>query len=200
MKTCLFTGFTSFLDYSTNPTEELANQLQSKTLGDYQIYSKILPVDYQRAEEMLGSLENYQLIVLNGLATGRSSISLETMAYNQIDSSRPDTQGIILQNHTICPNANAFLNSSFAPSQLSLLCENLNRLGHPVQLSSNPGRYLCNFIYYKTLFNLEQKNLPTPCLFIHWPEDQRLDSTSLYTVSKYLDVMSDFFTLLMLSA
>ena len=197
MKTCLFTGFTSFLDYSANPTEELARELDAKIFGDYQISSKVLPVDYAQAEQALGPLENYQLIILNGLASGRTSISLETQAYNQIDSPQPDTRGTIIQNQCIHPSAQRSLSSSFSRSQIQALSEGLNRRGHPVQLSDDPGRYLCNFIYYKTWLAIAQRPRPVPCLFIHWPAHQKLDPASAFTISNYLEVISDFFSLLM---
>ncbi|MEK6625236.1 MAG: hypothetical protein AABY86_09725 [Bdellovibrionota bacterium] len=197
MKACLFTGFTSFLNYSSNPTEELARQMHSRILGDYKITSKILPVDYANAEQLLGPIENYQLIILNGLAVGRNFISFETLAHNQIDSPQADAQGCTIQNQVIYPNAMSTLTSSFPLTQLSSLLENLVGLGHPVQLSCDPGRYLCNYIYYKTLFALGQKSLPIPCLFIHWPAHQKLDPASPFTVGKYLEIISDFFSLLM---
>ena len=139
MKTCLFTGFKPFLNYPTNPTEELALELDGQALGEYKIHSKILPVAYQQAIVDMQDFAEFDLILLNGLAFERKTICLETHAYNQIDSSRPDNRGLILEKQTIQSGGQDVLSSSFASPLLLQLTAALRHRGHAIQLSKDPG-------------------------------------------------------------
>jgi pyroglutamyl-peptidase len=38
-----------------------------------------------------------------------------------------------------------------------------------VTISTDPGRYLCNYVYYKALLHQQSKGLPLHSLFIHVP-------------------------------
>lgn len=51
---------------------------------------------------------------------------------------------------------------------LELVATKMTQLGHAVDLSDNPGRYLCNYVYYSSLNQL-CKDDKTTSLFVHFP-------------------------------
>jgi len=40
---------------------------------------------------------------------------------------------------------------------------------HQVQISTDPGRYLCNYVYFNSLNQLKCERENIDCLFIHFP-------------------------------
>ena len=44
-----------------------------------------------------------------------------------------------------------------------------------VALSDDPGRYVCNYIYFHSLQHYDQKGKPKECVFIHVPPVQTMD-------------------------
>jgi len=207
MRKCLFTGFEPFLQFKHNPTQMLANDWNGQQCGPYMIYSHVFPVDYRGCDQQtsqewfLNMLSEVDLILLNGLDGKRNEISLETMAYNEISNSKPDNSGQIYSGE-IVPGATARLtNSLIAPFALKIV-STLNLEINPhlqVSISNNPGRYLCNFIYYKILHLQSQaqengaKKKPT-CLFIHWPKTEDLGGKSGITQKTFTDLLPTLLT------
>ncbi len=56
---------------------------------------------------------------------------------------------------------------------LKRLADALAVEGHEVELSTDPGRYLCNLLYYAAL----SRHAP-PCVFVHLPLETRLSTTA----------------------
>lgn len=140
----LLTGFEPWAEFKTNPSGEVA-----KALGGH-----VLPVDYRRADEALTRLlvaSKPSAVLLTGLAAGRTSIHLETRAYNENDDGRRIERG----------------GPSFRKSTLPLapLLRRLRRAGLPAELSRDAGRFLCNHVFYVAR-GLRPK---VPCGFIHLP-------------------------------
>lgn len=76
----LLTAFEPFLDHASNPTIEQAHRLTSET-----IETMILPVVYEKAAQKViehAQPENYDFILLPGLAADRQTVSVEHHALN----------------------------------------------------------------------------------------------------------------------
>lgn len=92
---------------------------------------------------------------------------LEQCGYNNKDFRIPDNDGYICKNEKICPDYK--LDQPIDTKiNLQWLSEELRKKGHKIDLSKDPGRYLCNYIYFNSL----QKVCGDHCtsLFVHFPD------------------------------
>jgi pyroglutamyl-peptidase len=130
--------------------------------------TRTFPVDSvtapKRLREALRTLRP-ELLVLLGEAAGSKTIRLEQSAWNELDFRIPDVAGRQPQGRSILPDGPT---ERRTPLPLAALQRHLVDADHPVTLSSDPGRYLCNQLYY-----LGATALPAT-LFIHLPLAQDL--------------------------
>jgi pyroglutamyl-peptidase len=161
----LITGFSAFLTHKENPSEML-----TKELTDSSLETLILPVSYYKAKDLLISTikeKQPDLILSFGLASGRDSITIEKYAYNEMKASVADEDGVKMTGQPV----SFFLRDRLETSlSLEPLVKELKKRGHSVKISTDPGRFCCNEVYYLALRS------GLPCLFIHLPE---LEKTSL---------------------
>jgi len=131
--------------------------------------TRVLPVDSlvapQRMSRALREVRPDAVLML-GEAGGSRTIRLETMAWNELDFRIADNAGLQPQGVPIYP--------SFAQSIASTLpfgeihtC--LLECGHACDMSTDPGRYLCNQILFHTLSVVEKHHPHTTAGFIHLP-------------------------------
>ena len=95
----LLTGFEPFDGDTVNPSGEVAKQLDGRVIGDCVVRSVILPVQHEAARAVVAPLleaPGLVAVVHLGLAGGRARISLERVAVNVMDYSRPDAHGQVL--------------------------------------------------------------------------------------------------------
>ncbi|MFZ3589035.1 hypothetical protein ACOI1C_07055 [Bacillus sp. DJP31] len=50
MKRLLLMGFVPFLDFKLNPTKGIARVLDGRALGNYEVYGRVLPVEFNRTQ------------------------------------------------------------------------------------------------------------------------------------------------------
>lgn len=165
MKRILITGFEPFSDIKKNPSETLVNDLYQllKTQNQVAVEKVILPVDYQKAESVLNTIEfrNYDFIFQFGVAAKRTRVCLERVALNWIESSIPDNSGT----HPNCRPIDESLDSARINSlDLRKIAVELNSdFPGAIEVSLSAGAYLCNYVYFKTLSKTSK------CLFVHVP-------------------------------
>ena len=165
----LLTGFDPFDGDPVNPSGEVAKHLDGRVIGDRVVRSVILPVQHEAAQAMVAPrLEAPGLlaVVHLGLAGGRSRISLERVAVNVMDYSRPDAHG-----QTLCDVACAEDGPAgyFSTLPLREMLAALTAEGIPAAISNTAGTYLCNHVCYTTLHQLAGRGHPLPAGFIHLP-------------------------------
>ena len=168
------TGFEPFLAIRENPTEGLANALDGHRFGDFTVTSRVLPVSWADAPGLLlGDQERIQpdLSLHLGVSGQAQKIRLERFAYNTIRSSFADNTGQHLQEQPIDDDRplEAVLETQL---DLSAIRAQAQTSDLPIELSEDPGRYLCNRAYYASL-----KRAETPALFVHVPHTENLDPT-----------------------
>ena len=167
MKKIMLTYFAPFGEMNTNSSEEVAK------LIDFENVDKIrLEVKYQKDFQTIKSkvFENkYDLILMLGQARGREAISLESRATN-LNNYRAKDMDEYYPNEEIYPNSSHYLYTNLDLQSI------INEVNEPsITISKNAGSYLCNFVYYCCL-----KELNIPGLFIHLPsfigqdEDKRI--------------------------
>ena len=134
-----------------------------------EIRTRILPVDAviapARLKQALRQIRPDALIML-GEAGGSKKIRLETTAWNELDFRIPDIAGRLLNSRPIKKGSLASLRSTLPLEKFHGLLE---KSGHEISWSDDPGRYLCNQIFYTALDELDRISLRVPAGFIHLP-------------------------------
>ncbi|MFT8871570.1 MAG: pyroglutamyl-peptidase I [Sporolactobacillus sp.] len=173
LKKLLLTGFEPFLDYTMNPSGQIAAALSNQVIGEYQVISRVLPVNYQQAGVML--LSQYDAaradaVLMLGLAAGRTCVTPERVAVNW-DGAVSDNAGHAPQGKLIdVRGGDAYL------TQLPLaeIIAALRGIGLPAAVSNTAGTYLCNHVMYKMLNHLRGAHANIPAGFVHLPASHDL--------------------------
>ncbi|WP_223701084.1 pyroglutamyl-peptidase I [Sutcliffiella deserti] len=175
MKKLLLTGFVPFLDFPVNPTEEIVKSLDGETIGEYEIISKVLPVDFTESERQI--LEYYteiqpDAVISLGLSAGRTHITPERIAINCKDGA-PDNNGIKCEDEPIDKEGP---DGYFSTLPIRSMVNHLNENGFPAKISNTAGTYLCNNVMYAILNKNNKQNAKTPIQagFIHIPASHDL--------------------------
>ena len=171
------TGFTVFSSHSLNPTEVLVNKFKDK---DY-INSEVVPVSYSKSAESAKKIEGKVLLMM-GLAAGRKEISLERYAWNERKASIPDNDGVVYNGEKIEEDGEDRLETKIDILEIE---RRLQKEGIPVKISTDPGRYVCNNIYYTSLSSSIR-----PSLFVHFPQisdmSEEMEEKALEIITEYL--------------
>lgn len=165
----LLTGFEPFDGDTVNPSGEVAKRLDGRVIGACAVRSVILPVQHEAARAVVAPLlaaPGLVAVVHLGLAGGRARISLERVAVNVMDYSRPDAHGQVLRD-VACAAAGPPAYFSTLPVRDMLAA--LSAEGIPAAISNTAGTYLCNDISYTTLHAVDRQALAIPAGFIHFP-------------------------------
>ena len=165
----LLTGFEPFDGDTVNPSGEVAKQLDGRVIGDCVVRSVVLPVQHEAARAVVAPLleaPGLVAVLHLGLAGGRARISLERVAVNVMDYSRPDAHGQVLRD-VACVEGGPPGYFSTLPLRDALTA--LTAEGIPAMISNTAGTYLCNDISYTTLHALSRRALAIPAGFIHLP-------------------------------
>ena len=162
----LITAFGPFDGRSENASSLVLRELQTAFPG---IRSRILPVDSviapARLRQALRSIRPDALILL-GEAAGSKTIRLETTAWNELDFKIPDIAGRQPVSRPIRTGSPASRRSTLPLAEIH---QRLDAAGHPVSLSDDPGRYLCNQLFYLALEFLYPLAISCPAGFVHLP-------------------------------
>lgn len=168
MNKILITAFEPFGKDTINPTEAILDRIPD-FLYDVKVIKQTLPVVYNHAFERLVPLiekHNPELILLLGLAKGRSHVSLERIAINVSDGKIPDNLGTELSHETIETNGPDGL---FSTLPLKTIEKRFKQRQQTAVISNTAGTYVCNNLYYKTLHYVKTFSKKAKVGFIHVP-------------------------------
>lgn len=130
---------------------------------------RILPVDLVVAPaRLLHALRAVQpdRLVMLGEAAGSRHIRLETTAWNEMDFRIPDIAGRLPDRQVVREGARPSLPATLPLGEMHA---RLQESGHAVELSNDPGRYLCNQIFFTALHDLAARGVACPAGFVHLP-------------------------------
>jgi pyroglutamyl-peptidase len=130
----------------------------------------VLPVEFDRAAaEVADAIARCAPDAVLSLGQGGDELALEEVAYNQKDTSEvpggvPDNRGVIAIDVPIVDAGPAE-----RPTRLPLarLAAALDAIGQPHQQSRDPGRYICNNVFYEALGAVEGSDAIAG--FVHLP-------------------------------
>jgi pyroglutamyl-peptidase len=168
MKKLLVTGFEPFLDHKMNPTESIVKELDSMTIGSYEIIGRVLPVEYEEASpKLLDFVGEFQpdAVISLGLAAGRNKITPERVAINVNDGVKDNLGSVPVDEPIIVEGPVAYFSTLPIRKMVNALLEN----GIPAEISNTAGTYLCNNVMYSVLYELEKNGRDLLAGFIHVP-------------------------------
>ena len=149
--TLLLTGFEPFGGDDFNPSGAIAGSLHGMELGSGTVIHGLpLPVSGQAAWQKLSRTIRQirpRWIVATGVS-GRPGLSIKATAWNEADYRIPDKAGLQPTGSRILTRGPALLQSRPAPL---LYGAGTVHPRLPVRLSTDPGRFVCNFLYYRLL-------------------------------------------------
>ena len=155
----ILTGFGPFENIESNPSSELVRELGKlrsdiiATIPDIRVCER--GVDNAIESILKLSITDDNILVIHlGVDEGATHIKLEQFAYNEKNFRIPDMDGNVYDGEPISPGK---------PDRLSTQLVSSSTDGHTVISSYDPGRYICNMLYYKSLDSGLQS------LFIHIP-------------------------------
>jgi pyroglutamyl-peptidase len=163
----LLTGFAPFGGERSNPSWQVASQLDGQIFDGVAVKSMRLPVNCRRASqaviEAISRLAPAAMVGL-GQAGGRPVLSLEKVAINLADP-RADRErdGGLQGKPVIAGGPDAY----FTRLPLPAIMRTLKRHDIPAALSFSAGVYVCNAVMYSALHTLRRRR--TPAGFIHLP-------------------------------
>ncbi|AEM39247.1 peptidase C15 pyroglutamyl peptidase I [Pyrolobus fumarii 1A] len=168
---CLVTGFAHFgtnVVYEPNPSGEIAEELNGKSVGGCRIHGIVLPVEFPRASEMLVRLLEEldpALVVSMGLySPGGSHVRVEVAAVNAYwDGSR-------LRKVVDDAPLGEPIRIPVDPVHVARV---LNETGLRARPSASIGLYLCNVVAYLVYRWGWRKGRPS--VFLHLPWSTRLE-------------------------
>ena len=169
----LLTGFGPFPGVPKNPTARIAKEFDGEAIHGLRVVGADLEVCFESIASQLQSLFDQHepvAILLLGVAVERDCIGLEGQAYNLREAGRPDAKG----RHFDTPQPLLSTRSLGEALQTSIqrqdLLADLEKAGLPVELSEDPGRYLCNASFFHALHFPKSTLQKPPSLFVHLPQ------------------------------
>jgi pyroglutamyl-peptidase len=163
--TVLVTGFGPFGEVTHNPSELIATELDDTEVAGEAVIGRVLPVSAARTppavREAIAEVEP-SLVVLVGVAPGRSALAAERVALNVFDFGDPDNDGEQPVDVPIRPDGPA---AYFSTLPLRAIVQAWQAAGIPGYVSDTAGTYLCNAAMYAAL----DLGNGTPAGFLHVP-------------------------------
>ena len=193
MKPLLMTGFEPFLGMPANSSwDGLALMLKRYPDLEHQTAIARLPVTFGAADAALErALQEYQprYLVSLGMHSGLESswralkgFYIEETGYNLDDAAVPDNAGVVRKGSPI-EESGPEQRAATLPPEIPM--DILARAGCDVYASRDPGRYLCNHVFYCGLMLATRLPRAPKVGFIHVPpaDDLRAGALSLGAIS-----------------
>jgi pyroglutamyl-peptidase len=165
--TVLLTGFPRYADAEFNPSEQIVAALDGTVVGGAEIAGRVLPVSAERTPGAVRATiaeTAPSLILLLGVAPGRSGLSIERTAVNLFDFHLPDNDGAQLVDVPIEPGAPV---AYFATLPVRRIAEAWAAAGILGAISDSAGLFLCNAAMYTALHATAAAGPPAG--FLHLP-------------------------------
>ncbi|MGH6736125.1 MAG: peptidase C15 [Methyloceanibacter sp.] len=163
----LITGFGPFPGTPENPSGWLAETLARQVPDlDCDLHARVLPTEWEVVARLAPSLyESLQphVMIHFGVSARAKTLRIERSAHNRT-SPRADACGALPGARAISPGGAERLHTRLPVTALSA---HLRALGYPAGASHSCGRYLCNFLYYRSLEWAEPRS--RHALFVHVP-------------------------------
>lgn len=171
----LITCFEDFSSVTENTSRIVAQKLN--------LPYKVLPVSFSECDKPLS--DNYDFIIELGVAVSRDIVTIERFAHNLAHSPlQADNDARQPKHERIIDQADLCLETQVDHTLI-------DQIGGKWQWSYSAGSYVCNALYFKSLWSLKK----TKVLFIHLP--YHLNQTdSVKAIDEYCSIVLDAWDLL----
>jgi pyroglutamyl-peptidase len=155
----LLTAFGPFQNYLKNPSQMVLEEIINQKNFENILIFETVDVSYDAVNSFVESINyEYDLIIHMGVASDNALIRFEIIAQNLAIGK--DVRNVEL--NTLIENSNiSQLKTNFP---LTLLEKVVEKHHGDIVFSKDAGAYLCNYIYFKSLFKFQNN---TPVLFVH---------------------------------
>ncbi|MGH6867088.1 MAG: hypothetical protein ACREDO_13215 [Methyloceanibacter sp.] len=179
----LLTGFGPFPGVAENPSAWLAEALAARSSSlDCELRALVLPAEWGAVTALTPRLyEKLQphVMIHFGVSQRATAFRIERSAHNRI-LPRADARGALPERRAIAQEGSRRLDTSLPTRALGAY---LRAEGLAASASPSCGRYLCNFLYYRSLDWAARQADPPLVLFVHMPpraaQDGPLDDATL---------------------
>ncbi len=167
----LLTGFGPFPGVERNASAGLARELAliaSRQDWGLRFIAEVLPVDWSLAPVRLQDLLNRHrpaVAVHFGVSPRATGFVVETLGYNAVKDA-PDESGRLAQSSVLVAGDRPRRSATIPVRRI---VRSLQAAGYPAELSTDPGRYLCNAVLYHSLRQAARTEPRTRTGFIHIP-------------------------------
>jgi len=167
----LLTGFGPFPGAPYNPTQPLVarlSRLRRPAFADVELATHIFPVIHAAVDRQLPELLAHHkphALLMFGLATRTSHLRVETRARNAVTMLWPDASDTPVRNRAIAGGAGAM---TFGPHTAKLL-RAARLTGIDARSSRDAGSYLCNYLSWRAIEQVNGGDGPSLAAFIHIP-------------------------------
>ncbi len=168
----LLTGFGPFPGVDDNPSERLVRSLghDEPCLRGITLRRAILSTSWRFCDRWVTSdllREPFDLAIHLGVAGRADRFRFEAVAANECDADAEDAQGEHPRSVAIVEGALATLVTRFPVDHV---VATLSGRGVPVRRSEDAGRYLCNYLYYRSMHAVWSRGTASQTvLFVHIP-------------------------------
>ena len=191
----LVTGFDPFGGFPVNPSFQVAKTLANRNdIPGVHIEAHEIPTKWDISAQILKQIlmkNQFDGLIMIGLAAKRAVISLEKTAQNLDDCESADNAGVFRHHQIIDSSAPMVLHTNLPVEKLEY---ELTLDGFSVEVSHSAGNYVCNHLYFHALNSPER---PRDVLFVHIPPT---DSMSIedpeHPGAMSISVIEDFFATL----
>ncbi|XP_074311788.1 uncharacterized protein LOC141647478 [Silene latifolia] len=203
------TGFKKFHGVSENPTETIVGDLfeymeekglpQGIILGSCNIletagHGAVVPLHQTLQSAITNKFSGFpntgRVIWLHlGVNSGATQFAVENQAVNEATFRCPDEMGWKPQRVPIIPTDGEISKIRQTSLPVDEITAALKAKGYDVMRSDDAGRFVCNFVYYHSLWFAEQNGIIS--LFVHVPLFSTIDrKTQMQFVASLLEVLA----------
>lgn len=150
-RTVLVTGFEPFGGDAANPSGDAVRLLADSWDGPAELVTDVLPVAFASAAARLRELvtrHSPDVVVMVGLAGGRSAIGVERVAINLADARIPDNDGAQPVDEPVVAGAPA---AHFATLPVKAIVAAMRNAGLAAEVSHSAGTFVCNHVFFAAL-------------------------------------------------
>ncbi|MCU1645763.1 MAG: Pyrrolidone-carboxylate peptidase [Nocardia sp.] len=166
MNRVLVTGFGAYAEEADNPSGMIARRLDGQRIDGFEVFGSVLPVDTEEVREALAeAIESAQptIVIVTGVAPGRTAPALERVAINMRDFPIPDIAGRTPIDEPVVPGAPAAYLSTLP---IKAIVDGWRHAGIPGYVSHTAGTYLCNQTFYLARHLLRESSARTGMVHI----------------------------------
>jgi pyroglutamyl-peptidase len=155
--TVLLTGFEPFAEHRENPSAQIAEALDGRSVERHAVRGVVLPVIFREAlAELRAAITRHRpaLVVCLGQGGGRPSIGVERVAINVDDALLADNAGSRPIDEPVVRNGPV---GYWSTLPVKAIVKALRDAGIPAEVSQTAGTFVCNHVFYGLMHTLGRK-------------------------------------------